>query len=85
MNPSCCNEALDMLLEYLEGSLPEDEQERIGAHFDACPPCLEFVESYKKTASLCRKSLRKSAPPEITHRVMLYLRKNIQEKPSKDG
>jgi anti-sigma factor RsiW len=72
-----CQRASELLFDFLEGSLPESERLEVEAHFSRCPPCLEFLQSYRKTPSLCRKALHRDAPTEVLNRVKDFLRKKM--------
>lgn len=49
-----CKEVFSLLSEYLNLELPPDACRRIETHLAHCPPCIEFVESLRKTVELCR-------------------------------
>ncbi len=55
-----CDKTISLLVEFL-------------GHLQ-CPPCLRFLETYKKTTQLCSNALKKAAPPELTNRLMTFLR-----------
>jgi anti-sigma factor RsiW len=48
-----CREIFALLSEYLDAELPSSTCEEISAHIAACPPCVAFVESLKKSIALC--------------------------------
>jgi len=50
-----CKEIFASLSEYLDLELPPDACKEIEAHLAGCPPCIEFVESLRKTVQLCRQ------------------------------
>lgn len=52
---SQCKEVFALLSQYLDVELPQDACEQIEAHVQGCPPCIEFVESLRKTIALCRQ------------------------------
>jgi Putative zinc-finger len=58
-----CKEIFAVLSEYLDLDLPPDACEKIQMHLAACPPCIEFTESLRKTVELCRQ-YRPSELPE---------------------
>lgn len=58
-----CRRIFAMLSEYLDGELPGDTCEEIAAHIRDCPPCVEFLESLRKTVKLCR-ALQAGEQPE---------------------
>jgi anti-sigma factor (TIGR02949 family) len=77
--PSCCKECVDFLAEYLDGDLPEKEAADFQAHLDACPPCVAFVDTYRKTTIICREKLAVSMPAELSAAIMSFLRERIRE------
>jgi predicted anti-sigma-YlaC factor YlaD len=76
-----CRDVVEFLCDYLEGKLPEDQREVFQQHLDLCPPCLEYLESYKTTIELgriaCCKHEEDAAPevPEGLVRAILKARK----------
>ena len=52
-----CQEVLDFLSDYVEGRLPPAEHARLEEHLAVCPPCIEYLKSFKATLAACR-SLR---------------------------
>ena len=55
MTPEECKRIFAVLSEYIDGDLTADLCERIGQHLEHCPPCIEFLESLRKTAQLCKE------------------------------
>lgn len=49
-----CKEIFALLSEHLDAELPQASCEEIEKHLAGCPPCLEFLESLKRTVGLCR-------------------------------
>ncbi len=60
--PLNCREIFALLSEYLDAELPPATCEEISQHIAACPPCVEFVESLKKSISFCHGQ-QLTAPP----------------------
>lgn len=50
-----CKQIFAMLSEYLDRELPANVCDEIENHIGGCAPCVEFVESLKKTIRLCRE------------------------------
>lgn len=44
-----CIELVELLTEYLEGVLPDDEVAAIEAHLALCPPCRVYLEQMRAT------------------------------------
>ena len=52
-----CQEVLDFLSDYVEGRLPPGEHARLEEHLAVCPPCIDYLRSFRATLAACR-SLR---------------------------
>lgn len=70
-----CAEMMDLLVDYLEGDLGEAEIDRLELHLDLCPPCVNFLETYKKTGKVCREALRREMPDQLKTRLHDFLHK----------
>lgn len=55
MTAQDCKEVFARLSEYLDEDLPSEVCDRIERHIDGCPPCVEFVESLRRSIDLCRR------------------------------
>jgi peroxiredoxin len=44
-----CKELVDVLTDYLDGSLPRDDRQRLEAHLDECPYCVDYLAQMKET------------------------------------
>ena len=58
-----CKEVFALLSEYLDAELTPQTCEELKAHLAGCPPCIEFLESLKRTVSLCRCCEPATPPP----------------------
>jgi anti-sigma factor RsiW len=47
-----CQEAIELLTEYLEGTLSRRQRRRLNAHLDACPNCSAYLEQIRITIRL---------------------------------
>ena len=46
-----CKDSIDVLLAFLDGEMsPEEEEAAPGSTSTACPPCVDFVRTYRATA-----------------------------------
>jgi anti-sigma factor RsiW len=52
-----CRDCAEFLGEYIDGALPVFQQIELERHLRLCPPCVTFIEQYKKTIELSRESL----------------------------
>ncbi|MGH2618580.1 MAG: anti-sigma factor family protein [Thermomicrobiales bacterium] len=44
-----CQEFVELVTEYLEGTLPPAERERFQAHLDLCDPCVQYIAEMRLT------------------------------------
>ena len=58
-----CRECTDFLHDYLSGELPEKQQRVFEGHLELCPPCLTYLESYRKTLALGKLVAEEPADP----------------------
>ena len=61
-----CKEVFALLSDYLNLDLPPEACASIEEHLAGCPPCIEFVESLRKTVELCRQYLPAEMPEALT-------------------
>jgi anti-sigma factor RsiW len=50
-----CQEAVELVTDYLEGSLSRRDRRRFEAHLRACPNCAAYVEQIRMTIKLVGK------------------------------
>ncbi|MGH7267964.1 MAG: anti-sigma factor family protein [Candidatus Rokuibacteriota bacterium] len=70
-----CQECIDLLVDYLEGELPPDRARALDIHLELCPSCVSFVRTYKGTVDVARNLPVDEIPPELTHRLIEFLRR----------
>ena len=76
----CCKECLDLLYDYLDGKLKPEEASSLEEHFQDCPPCISFLNTYKSTTDMCRETLGKMEIPEVVQTKLLeFLKENTQK------
>jgi len=66
-----CQELVEVITDYLEGTLPELERVRFEAHLRTCPACHEYVEQMRALIRLSRgltaRSLDTAAVDSLLH------------------
>ena len=72
-----CKDCVDLLGEYIEGSLPPDRAKALEDHLSLCPPCITFVRTYRATRKLCRHALAKDMPQELMSSLSSFLGKHV--------
>ena len=74
-----CKDSIHLLLDYLDGEMSPEEQHHLEEHLAGCPPCVDFVRTYKATSGLCKKALAKRMPEELSQKLSEYLRSRIRK------
>jgi anti-sigma factor (TIGR02949 family) len=74
-----CKESIDLLLNFLDGEMPEEEAKHLEEHLAACPPCVDFLRTYRATPVLCRRALQKQMPRELSDRLTDFLRQKCKK------
>jgi anti-sigma factor RsiW len=69
-----CRELVELLLDFLDGELPEERRRILEAHLALCQPCLNYLETYKVTIQLTRRLPDIPPPPELLERLKAALR-----------
>lgn len=49
-----CREFADFLMAYIDAELPHDQREAFEDHVRICPPCVNYLETYRETVRLGR-------------------------------
>jgi anti-sigma factor RsiW len=68
-----CVDGVEMLMDYLEGTLPPAERELVEAHVRACPRCVAFVESYRQTPRILRAATAAALPEDLARSLRRFL------------
>jgi anti-sigma factor RsiW len=69
-----CRELVELLLDFLDGELPDERRRRLEAHLALCQPCLTYLETYKVTIQMTRRLPEVPPPPELLERLKAALR-----------
>lgn len=81
-----CREMIEFLMDYLDGTLPAEQQGAFCAHLRVCPDCVTFMKTYEATIAVGKKSCScddeiPAAVPEELVRAILAAR---QTPPAKE-
>jgi anti-sigma factor RsiW len=74
-----CQQLIDFCLDYLDGSLPDDEQLRFKRHLGQCPDCVVFFETYRRTPEISREVLSLAMPEALKMSVRSFLRERCEK------
>jgi len=69
-----CRRIAELLVDYLEGTLPKHTVELLEWHIDGCAPCVAFVNTYRGTVDATRALRDVEMPAELKTRLLSVLR-----------
>ena len=78
MKIDCCQLA-ELLVDFINGELPEDRRGLLEEHLRACPPCLIYVETYRLTITITRKLPPRPIPLQLEKRLLEALKRECGE------
>ncbi len=59
-----CQELVELVTDYVEGAMPEDERKQFEEHLDLCDGCRAYVEQMRETIRLVGKLTPELVPPD---------------------
>lgn len=59
-NEMTCKELVELVTDYLEGTLPDDVRMRLEAHLSGCEGCTNYVEQMRQTIRLTGQAYEES-------------------------
>ncbi|OGK85570.1 MAG: hypothetical protein A2X52_21970 [Candidatus Rokubacteria bacterium GWC2_70_16] len=71
-----CRECVDLLADYVDGTLPRAQAELLDWHLDGCAPCVAFVNTYKGTVDAARRLRETKIPPELHRKLVTFLQRS---------
>lgn len=72
-----CQEAIGLLVDYLERALGSELLAALEAHLADCEPCRAYLKTYRKTRDLMARSGPVDMPPELRRRLRDFLRDRV--------
>ncbi len=74
-----CKECVDLLMDYLEGQLDPNIQTRLSDHLAECPPCINFLKTYKACSQLAERlrDQQVQIPLEVESRLKSFLKSQL--------
>jgi anti-sigma factor RsiW len=73
-----CRELIELLVDYLEATLPPDTLARLEAHLRACDECRAYLATYRETIALTGRTARVEMPAEMRRRLTTFLLEALQ-------
>jgi anti-sigma factor RsiW len=74
MTDVSCKTGVELLMDYLEGMVPDDVRALLESHVAECPKCAAFVDSYLATPRILRDATTAAMPPALQRSLLAFLR-----------
>jgi anti-sigma factor (TIGR02949 family) len=69
-----CQELVELLTEYLDDALGAVDRARLQAHLEVCIDCRAYVDQFRATVALSRRTHDEKMPPELRNFLMKAVR-----------
>lgn len=73
-----CQDAIALLLDYLEATLDDATVGQLEAHLGDCAPCRAYLATYRRAVGVTATSERVEMPPEIRERLASFLAERLR-------
>jgi Predicted transmembrane transcriptional regulator (anti-sigma factor) len=60
-----CQQIIELITEYLDGTLPRSQRRRFEAHIAGCPHCTEYIAQMRTTIRLTGRLQGENLTPEM--------------------
>jgi len=71
-----CQECMDLLADYVDGTLPREQAELLEWHIDSCAPCVAFLNTYRGTMDAAKRLRQATLPPELRDKLIAFLQRS---------
>lgn len=76
--PLICQQLVELVSDYLDGSLREQDREKVEAHLAVCDACTGYVEQVRRMLRLTKGLAIDTLPPERVSRLIDVFRANME-------
>ncbi len=73
-----CEELTRLLIDYVDGNLPDEDRIRLDGHFKDCPNCFSMMKTYRKTIDLTQSAPQSRMPSDVRERLKRFLEEKMQ-------
>jgi anti-sigma factor RsiW len=75
-----CKEITDLIIGYLDNTLSPTVKRDFRRHLRICPDCVNFLNTYKKTAATSASLRPEAMPAKVRENVLEFLRSRIRKR-----
>jgi Putative zinc-finger len=75
-----CKEITDLIIGYLDNTLSPTVKRDFRRHLRICPDCVNFLNTYKKTAATSASLRPEVMPAKVRENVLEFLRSRLRKR-----
>jgi anti-sigma factor RsiW len=79
-----CQQAVELVTDYLEGALSRSDRRRYETHLAGCPHCTEYLAQMRKTIELTGTLTADDLTPQMQDEFIALYRQWRQDQPGDD-
>ena len=79
-----CQEVVNLLAEYLDGTLDVQTAKALEGHLEGCVACHNFIKTYKATAAWVKEITYDEIPDEFKDQLASFLKAKIRQEKAGD-
>ena len=72
--PITCKELVELVTEYLEGTLPPETREAFEAHLSVCPGCDTYLDQMRETVRVTGTLTEEQLDPTVRDQLLAAFR-----------
>jgi anti-sigma factor RsiW len=65
-----CRELMEVITDYIEGTLPERDRRRLEQHLGDCPYCVNYLAQMRETIQALSELPEESIPPQAREELL---------------
>jgi anti-sigma factor RsiW len=69
-----CREVVELVTDYLEGTMPPAERQALELHLEGCEGCTTYIEQMRAVVSLAGSSAQEVVPRELQESLLEVFR-----------
>src|SRR5487761_2131448 len=69
-----CREVVELVTDYLEGTLAPEDEVRLEEHLAQCDPCVRYIEQVRQTIRAAGVVEPEAVPPDVLVRLLVVYR-----------
>jgi hypothetical protein len=79
-NTKTCKEMTDLIFGYLNDTLRPAVKRDFQRHLRICPDCVNFLNTYKKTAAISASLRLEAMPAKVRENILEFLRNRLRKR-----